>query len=75
MGRFDWLPLPQPPEVIEAYGSDLTDMMLHRQFAVDPNPEITHNISAVNGRPANRQRPYSGRDLCKASTSAEPDVL
>ena len=43
--------LPQPPEVIEAYGSDVTDMILHRQLAVEPDPEITHNVSTVNGCP------------------------
>ena len=40
--------LPQPLKVMETSRSDLADMMLHRQFAVEPDPEITHDVGTVD---------------------------
>jgi len=54
--------------MVEADGSGLADMMLHRQFAVKPDPEIAHDVSTVDVRPTDRQRPQVGRDLCKVDT-------
>jgi len=31
--------------VVETSRSDLADVTLHRQFAVKPDPKITHNIN------------------------------
>ena len=35
--------------MVETSRSDLANMMLHRQFAVDPDPEITHDVGTVDG--------------------------
>jgi len=60
--------LPLSPEVVETSLSDLADVTLRRQFAVKPDPKITHNIGAVDGCSADRQDLQVGRDLRKAGT-------
>ena len=35
--------------MVETSRSDLANMMLHHQFAVKPDSEITHNIGSVDG--------------------------
>jgi len=34
--------------------------MLDPHLAVKPNPEMAHDVSAVDGRPTDRQRPKDG---------------
>ena len=46
--------LPQLQEVVETSRSDVANVMLHRQFAVNPNLKITHNVDAVDDCSADR---------------------
>jgi len=53
-------------------------MMLHRQFVVEPEPdlEITHNVSAVNGCPASQRIDRDGiPDGIFATLVREPNQI